>query len=62
MANCQGNIIVVPEMTNALSTVPIGNYPLHNDWGGREKQNRMAADIQSNYRCLFNQQEEIGGR
>lgn len=24
-------------MTNSLNTVPIGNYPLCNDWGAREK-------------------------
>lgn len=37
MANCQVNIVMVTEMTNGLNTVPIGNYPLHNDLGARVK-------------------------
>lgn len=50
-------------MTNSLKTLLTRKYPLHNDFGAKEKwKNWMAADIQSNCRCLFSQWEEIGGR
>lgn len=37
MANCQVNTIAVTEMINGLKMLPARNYPLHNDFGGKEK-------------------------
>lgn len=37
MVNCQVNIIAATEMTNGLKTPPSRNYPLHNDFGAKEK-------------------------
>lgn len=37
MVNCQVNIIAATKTTNGLKTLPSRNYPLHNDFGTKEK-------------------------
>lgn len=37
MVSCQLNIIASTGMINGLKTLPTRNYPLHNDFGAKEK-------------------------